>query len=318
MDNPSTAFQDFFVREGRLHPAWRAILYIVVYLFCLFFIQIPLILAWLTILLRSGNTLEAALTHLETDMLSLTWMLPLAVFQTGSIVGVTYVFRRLLDRRSFAGLGFRTLPGWAGEIVLGLLLGFGVMGGIFLVEWITGWATIAFATTSFYQLAGSLIGYALVYMSAGIAEELIFRGYLLQTLQEWPGTLAATVITSVLFGLGHACNPNVSPLALFFLIVAGFIFAYAYLATGRLWLPIALHFSWNFFQGPVFGFPVSGVPPQGIFSVQPTGPALLTGGSFGPEAGFMGLAALAIITVTIRLWSRTTTKQAMRYATPAH
>ena len=308
MDKPPSALHEFFLRDGRMHPAWRALLYLATCLFCLFFVQVPLVLAWATTLMLRGNTLPAAITRIETDALSLVWMVPLAVVQALTIVGATYLFRRLLDRRSFKSLGLETTPGWVQEVMLGLLLGFGVMGGIFLVEWLTGWASITVSTASFPTVAARLMGYGVVYVGVALVEELIFRGYLLQTLREWPGTFAATMITSLLFGLGHACNPNVSALALLFLVTAGFVFAYAYLETGRLWLPIALHFSWNFFQGAVFGFPVSGMTSQGVFTIEPSGPVLLTGGSFGPEAGLTGLAAMVVIVVAVKLRSQSTSR----------
>ena len=313
MDKPPSALHELFVRDGRVHPVWRALLYLATYLFCLFFIQVPLVLAWATTLMLRGSTLQAAITRIETDALSLEWMLPLAVAQTLTIVGATCLFRRLLDRRSFKSLGLETTPGWVEELVWGLLLGFGVMGGIFLAEWLTGWASVTVSAASFPTVAATLMGYSVVYVCVALAEELIFRGYLFQTLREWPGTFAATVITSLFFGLGHACNPNVNALALLFLVTAGFVFAYAYLATGRLWLPIALHFSWNFFQGAVFGFPVSGMPSQGVFTVEPSGPVLLTGGSFGPEAGLTGLAAMVVIAMAVKLRS-----QSMSRGEPGH
>ena len=304
MSIPSSGVHRYFKRDGRMHPAWRATLFIVTYLLCLFVIQIPLVLAWIVLGALSGGDLESAIADFEANALSLRWLVPLSVVQAAAVGGATYLFRRLLDHRSFRSLGLATTPGWLAEIAFGLALGFGVMGGIFVLEWAAGWAAIGTTSASLGQIVRTLAGYAIVYVCVAWAEELIFRGYLLQTLREWPGTLGAVSITAVLFGLGHACNPNVTVPALLLLVVAGFVFAYAYLATGCLWVPIALHFSWNFFQGAVFGFPVSGMPAHGLFSVQSTGPAVLTGGAFGPEAGATGLAALGIVALCIRLWGR--------------
>jgi membrane protease YdiL (CAAX protease family) len=309
MDKTTSSLNALFIREGRLHPAWRAGLYTLSYFFLLFAVQVPLVLAWLTITLIKGQALEAAVAGLEVELTSLTWFLPLALLQATLVVGLTYIFRRLIDRKSFVSLGFATTSGWVAEILLGLFLGFAVMACIFSFGWVTGWSTVHFTPSSMYRVILQLAGYVIVFLATGLTEELMFRGYLLQTLREWPGTAAAVVITSVLFGLFHACNPSVSPLALVNLIVAGFVFAYAYLATGRLWLPIALHFSWNFFQGPVFGLPVSGVLPQGLFVVELTGPEWVTGGAFGPEAGLTGLLALGIIAVVIWAWSQVTGKR---------
>jgi membrane protease YdiL (CAAX protease family) len=175
---------------------------------------------------------------------------------------------------------------------------------IFATLWAMDWATVRWTTAPLTEIALNLALYAVTYAAVGGAEELIFRGYLLQTLQEWPGTAWAVGISSFVFGFFHACNPHVAPLALVHLVVAGLVFAYAYLVTRRLWLAIAMHFSWNFCQGPVFGFPVSGLTSSGLFTVIPTGPELATGGAFGPEAGLTGLAALILIALVLWLWNR--------------
>lgn len=307
----------FFIRQGRLHPAWRAGLYFLVYLTFVFTVQFAVIFAWLTVILLQGQSFEDVMSRVDADLMSLKWLLPLSVIQAVLVVGLTFLFRRFIDRRSFKGLGLATTPGWIGETLMGLLMGFGVMFLIFALEWVTGMSAVHLASTSMPRLALRLAGYAVMYAAVGLTEELMFRGYLLQTLREWPGTVVAVALTSLTFGLLHACNPNVSPLALAYLVLAGLVFAYAYLTTGRLWWPIAMHFSWNFFQGPVFGLPVSGVPPDGIFVLETTGPAWITGGEFGPEAGVTGLAALGFITAAIWAWGRIAGRRTVGDGLPA-
>jgi len=262
------------------------------------------VFAWLSVNLIQGQNFEAVMGHIESDLVSLDWLLPLALIQALLVVGLTVFFRRVIDRRPFKELGFAMTPGWVAEALLGLALGFAAMLLIFVSEWSFGLAHIRPTSASAAGMALRLVGFAVMYMAVGLTEELMFRGYLLQTLCEWPGVTIAVLATSFAFGLLHACNPNVSPLALAHLVLAGLVFAYAYLVTARLWCPIAMHFSWNFFQGPIFGFPVSGVPPEGLLITETTGPTWLTGGSFGPEAGLIGLVALGLMTTLIWAWGR--------------
>jgi hypothetical protein len=87
------------------------------------------------------------------------------------------------------------------------------------------------------------------------------------------------------------------------LVASGLFLASGYLRTRQLWLPIGLHIGWNFFEGPLFGFAVSGTGPFTLIRQVPTGPELLTGGAFGPEAGLIVLPALGIGLILINWYS---------------
>jgi membrane protease YdiL (CAAX protease family) len=78
------------------------------------------------------------------------------------------------------------------------------------------------------------------------------------------------------------------------LVAAGLFLAYAYVITRQLWLPIGLHIGWNFFEGNVFGFPVSGLETFKLITLRVHGPELWTGGAFGPEAGLIVFPALLL------------------------
>jgi len=317
LKGPGKSAKSYLIRKGRLHPVWRASLYLVAYLVLAFAAQFALVSAWLTLNLFQGQSVEEVLSYTQANLMSLPVLLASSVIQAVLVIGLTVFFRRVIDRRPFRELGFETPTGWISEVLMGLALGFGAMLLIFALEWAAGLAHVRVTSASVADAAVRLGGAAAMYLAVGMTEELMFRGYLLQTLREWPGVIAAVLVTSCVFGLLHACNPNVSPVALAYLVLAGLVFAYAYLVTGRLWWPIAMHFSWNFFQGPVFGFPVSGLPADGLLVVESVGPAWLTGGDFGPEAGLVGLAALGLIAAAIWAWSRVYRMNRPDYGLPA-
>jgi membrane protease YdiL (CAAX protease family) len=102
------------------------------------------------------------------------------------------------------------------------------------------------------------------------------------------------VVTSVFFGALHGLNPGASPLAFLGTTAAGVMLGLAYQSTGRLWLPWALHFAWNFAEGSLWGMPVSGLLAPSVVRTQLHGPVLWTGGEFGPEAGLLGLLAVIL------------------------
>jgi membrane protease YdiL (CAAX protease family) len=123
-----------------------------------------------------------------------------------------------------------------------------------------------------------------VFIPAALHEELAFRGYVYQKLREWSRGVAIT-ISSIVFALLHGGNNGASVLAIVNIVVAGVMLALAYERYRRLWFPIGIHFAWNLLSGPILGFPVSGfVARSTLFRVTGSGPALVTGGSFGIEA----------------------------------
>jgi hypothetical protein len=95
----------------------------------------------------------------------------------------------------------------------------------------------------------------------------------------------ALFISSAIFALLHLANPGSGAASTIGLLAAGYFLAFAWLRTGRLWLSIGLHIGWNFFEGTVFGFQVSGLEPFALMRHTPSGPAWAVGGAFGPEAG---------------------------------
>jgi hypothetical protein len=112
------------------------------------------------------------------------------------------------------------------------------------------------------------------------------------------------VISSAIFGGLHLGNPNAIWVGAAGIFLAGVFLAYGYLRTRQLWLPIGLHIGWNFFEGVVFGFPVSGSESYALIRTSVDGPMLWTGGLFGPEAGLVVIPALLLGAVMVYAYTR--------------
>ncbi len=289
----------FFIKDGRLRSTWRVLLYLVAYFVGQLLAQIPIYGAYLV-------SREVEKIAFEPFPLPLLTLAALASLLANLVI--TWAFRRFLDRDTLLGLGLRGGKRWSREIGTGLALGFLLMAFIFGLEWALGWVRVqgfAWNRQPPMALIGVLLGYASFYTFVAFSEELAFRGYILQNLRKEWGTLVAVLASSFLFALLHGLNPNFSPLALMGIALAGVFMAYSYLVTGSLWLPIAFHFAWNFAQGPLFSFPVSGLASEGLLLLERTdSPSLLTGGAFGPEGGLLGMIALLLGLLLLWLWSR--------------
>ena len=195
----------------------------------------------------------------------------------------------VVERRRPAELAARRLvPAVSGGLGLGVLLFVVVMG----VLWLAG----------SYHVDGTgfppdwLAMVLMVGPGAGIAEEIMFRGVLFRIVEEGLGTWAGLLVSALAFGAVHLGNPNAtlwSGLAI--AIEAGVLFALVYHVTRSLWFCMGLHAAWNIMEGPVFGTPVSGLPPMGWLHSRLDGPAWLSGGSFGPENSLVTVTACILL-----------------------
>jgi uncharacterized protein len=204
-----------------------------------------------------------------------------------------WVVRRT-EHRPAAEVGAQ---GAVAATALGVLIGVALFGAVVL--------NLAFL--GLYQVHGlgsveGAVGLLGFMAAAAVTEELLFRGVLFRIVEQWTGTWIALVLTSALFGLAHLANPNADAWgAVAVAVEAGGLLTAAYVATRRLWVPIGLHFGWNFAAGGVFSTEVSGNgTPPGLLDSTLSGPAVLTGGGFGPEGSpysllFCVLAAVAFL-----------------------
>ncbi len=309
-------------RQRRPRTLWRLIGQLIVLIAILLVMQIALGVFVLGTTLAGGELAPDQLSNpqalQELIMQDARLVLLLQLSLTASITLSVWISGRSLDRRPFADFGFHLSRSWWLDLAFGLAQGAALMLVIFLIELAAGWITVSdtFATRQpEARFVPAILPPLLTFVAVGFHEELLSRGYQLRNLAEglnWHAIgprgaiLIATALSSGFFGLLHAANPNATVVSTLYLAIAGFHLAAGYLLTGELAIPIGQHITWNFFQGNVFGFPVSGSDFRSatFIRIAQGGPDLWTGGSFGPEAGLLGLAAMiAGIALTI-LWVR--------------
>lgn len=202
-------------------------------------------------------------------------------------LGVLYLYKKYLALYLDAARGFSIFAnirklgiGWAvntaffSAVVLILYLG-----NHYKVE------RIAFA------LPDMLLGFSLFFLVA-VCEEVVFRGILFRLMADKWNMPIALIVSSVLFGLMHYPNEGATLWSAILLgLTLGWLSAIAYAYHKTLWVPIAMHWAWNFIQGSVFGCPISGDMSYGtpLITSTITGPTLVTGGTFGPESSIITL-----------------------------
>jgi uncharacterized protein len=218
-----------------------------------------------------------------------------------------FLARRFLDRRSIISLGLKLDRQAGKDILAGVGITFIIMAMVFATMSAAGWLTFegfAWETEPIMQVLGGTFAFLFIFILVGWNEELISRGYHLQTIASGINLFWGVILSSAVFGLLHLSNPGATWVSTAGIFLAGLFLAYGYLRTGQLWLSIGLHIGWNFFEGVVFGFPVSGLDIYPLTRIQVQGPQLWTGGAFGPEAGLIILPALLIGASLIFLYTR--------------
>jgi hypothetical protein len=187
------------------------------------------------------------------------------------------------------------------QIVIGSIVGFVLFSTVITVLVYAGHGSVALPAAFIFPLAALALS-----IISGVAEEVIFRGAMFRIVEGRFGTLIAMLVSAAFFGAIHGGNPGatvVSSVAI--ALEAGLMLALAYTATRTLWVAVGLHFAWNFTEGGIFTTQVSGGKVPGILKTTLTGPDIITGGSFGPEASVIAVGvclvgALLFLIVTLR------------------
>ena len=224
-----------------------------------------------------------------------------------AITGSVYVARRWLDKRSFESLGLKLSKQTWIDILAGIGITFVQMGFIYIVMLALGWLTFEGFAWQFDPTSTVITGvltFFVVFVFVGWNEELLSRGYHLQTIASGINLFWGVIISSAVFGILHLGNPNATWVSAAGIFFAGIYLAYGYIRTRQLWLPIGLHIGWNFFEGVVFGFPVSGLDIYALLRIKVSGPELWTGGAFGPEAGLIVLPSILLGVILIYWFTR--------------
>ncbi|MFE2610233.1 CPBP family intramembrane glutamic endopeptidase [Streptomyces mirabilis] len=248
---------------------------------------------------RLGRIVRAPLGWMLTGMvgvglvsgLTATGPGPVPVLGAFAAVAVYWVVMRRVAGRSTPeiarqGAGREALRGGA------VGLGFVLVSALLITAF--GGYSFSWAGNGFFSVVWSA---AMVQAGAAVTEELMFRGFALQALEQRWGSRAAIVITGLFFGVAHLGAPGAGVWsALAIALEAGVMLGVAFLWRRNIWFVAGLHFTWNTAE-QLLGIPVSGHTPKGLFTVDTHGSALLSGGTFGLEASIVPVLIGVLLTV---------------------
>jgi membrane protease YdiL (CAAX protease family) len=276
---------NFPVKKPLIGQGWvRALLFCVCYLGCtlLGIALLPKITTLLTGELPSaGNPWNGRFL----------WITVLIVLFVSFLM--VFLFRLLVDRKSFRSMGFA--PATNANSLPGFFLAVSLLGTGTLILYFSHhlkWTDIIFNGNDLFIEFG-LMGMIAFY------EETVFRGYILNNLLESMGKWAALPLSAFLFALFHVNNPGMNFIAISNIFLAGLLLGVNYIHTRNLWFSILFHLGWNFFQGPVLGYRVSGINFSSLLQTELNGDLIITGGEFGFEGSIVNTALCLILVLLL-------------------
>jgi membrane protease YdiL (CAAX protease family) len=281
---------NFFVnKEGHVRSGWRLAFFAIAFLICAKLFEAIASFAISTAQIRphgGGEFLVGAVVLLSSATL-VGW-------------GCGAIFEEL----PFRCLGWWPHRGWWKDLILGSAIGAASLLLAAGLAAVTRGIKFSFNSSGTISIGKTLIVSALIFVLAGAGEEALFRGYPLQTLTRAKLAWLGVLLTSVPFAIVHLANPNATVGFTFVnTAVAGIWLAVAYLRTRSLWLPLGLHWAWNWTQASLLGLPVSGIDrlaPAPLLHAMNAGPDWLTGGAYGIEGG--AACTVALIVSTLVVW----------------
>ncbi|MCP2026534.1 membrane protease YdiL (CAAX protease family) [Flavobacterium sp. HSC-32F16] len=229
-----------------------------------------------------------ALTPLEKDYRNLLK----GLFVSFSCIFSYILFFKKYDKRAITEF---SVNGLAKNLTIGILIGFVLQSFTILVMYLNG----NYSVVNINPVSFILIPFAIMFTVA-IIEEILVRGIIFRILEEKLGSYISLTISSVLFGIFHLANPHGTLISGICITTAGFMLGAAFIYSRNLWMPIALHFAWNFTQSGIFGAITSGnEKTSSLLEAKIQGPEFITGGEFGPEGSIQAIVFCALGTILL-------------------
>lgn len=264
----------------------------------LYFPLTKIIISFIVILFVYNGAQKIQGGIFQTDLLEKEIIKLISIIIATILAIITYIyFFKFYEKRKVEEFSTKKM---FSSLLNGFLIGFVLQSLTILVIYIKGgYSIISINPVSF------IIPPLAMSIASAIIEEILFRGIVFRIIEEKLGSYFSLIISATIFGLLHMTNPNSSLIAgIGLAIQAGLLLASAYIYSRNLWLPIAIHFAWNFTQSAIFGANVSGNKiSKTLITSEINGAEWFTGGQFGPEGSIQATLFCLIVTVILLVLS---------------
>lgn len=274
----------FINENNQLRSGWKITLALILPFFILFSVGIGVgiicSIAKVTIDPQQINSLKEGVNGIIIRI-------AVIIFQEIIPILVCVVLWKALDKKSLKDFGMTSLKKDWKSFIVGLIIGAISLTMVAIILLLTKYSVVNGSLLK-PNFSPSIISSFIIYIFVGFSEEILCRGYFLSVLKQCKNKYVPYIGSSILFALMHSLNSGISIPAYINLFLFGLFLAYIVYKTGNLWVGIGIHITWNFFEGSVFGFLVSGGNiSESVYYLQNSGNQIINGGTFGPEGGLV-------------------------------
>lgn len=267
-------------RQGQIRSGWIIAALMASLLIITTILMLLCMIILMIVLMQSAYSFIDIFSAILTDWL---WLL-ITIQCIVMIVISIFAWKRIL-KRPLPDMGLTRLKGHGKELIFGLVFGAVSISLVIVTGMLFGIIKFSDISLSF---SPTLILYLLVFVLVGFAEELFCRGLVMSVLRRTQSKAMILIVSSILFSLLHITNPGYTLLPLINIALIGALFGYMFIRSGHIWMPVGYHIMWNYVQGSVFGFNVSGIDFESMMTAEHLNQdQLLSNVDFGLEGGII-------------------------------
>lgn len=196
------------------------------------------------------------------------------------------VIWKIFEKKKVSEMGLTNFKKGYKEFISGLLFGAIAISIVAIILLLMGNVRLV-NSVSKPQLSVALLEGLILFIFVGFGEEILGRAYIMSVLKQTRNKWIVLIISSVIFAILHLGNNGISILAFINLFLVGLLFGYMFMKSKNIWMSIGYHITWNYFQGYIWGFQVSGITTSGLYKIENINNNIINGGLFGPEGGLI-------------------------------
>lgn len=270
-------------KYSELRSGWKISLNYLLVMVLMIILSMVISIFFAPAIIENGGNVTDDMLSMEGNQM---YFLSTVIVQNICFVGASIFMWKKFEKKKLKFMGLTNIKNNYKELCVGLALGAVTISVVATVLIISGSVKLVNPITS-PEISSDLMIGLIGFIAVGFGEEIFGRGYCMSVLKQTRNKWAILIISSIIFSAMHLANDGVGVLPLINIFLVGIVFGYMYMKSSNIWMPIGFHITWNYFQGYIWGFQVSGNEVNGMYKLESVSGSILNGGSFGPEGGLM-------------------------------